>query len=231
MYSNGIVLAVGKSEILVLLAESKEHVNIIIRGLSPKDVWEQIFTDLLNANQVFVELLSPSDIFANTKPFPLVLDDIPSISPDQLSTFDDANRQFILYGKCGEVQSPPTYPWSFPDEISLKKSHQFQDLQTLKLKPPRGGKSWENLQHQQQFELVSSAFESFLGVDGTRQFKLDKIVIFHNPDIESKFRKAYNNMVNQPDSNTHKKKQNKDKLWQEAIMSKVIPTLFSDCCK
>ena len=216
MYSNGIVLAVGKSEILVLLAESKENINIIIRGLSPKDIWQQIITDILNADQVLVELLSPSDIFAKTKPFPLIFDGIPSISPDQLSAFDDEYRQLILNGKSGEVQNPPTYPWSFPDEISMKRS---QDLQILNLKPPRDGKSWENPKHQQQFELVSSAFESFLGVDGTRQFKLHKIVLFHNPDVEIKFRETYNNMANQLDSKTHKQKQTNNKLWQDAIMS------------
>ena len=218
LYLNGIQIAVGKSEILVLLAESMKNLNVIIRGPSPKDIWQQILTHLLNDGQILVEYLSPNDIFAKTKPFPLILDDIPSISQEELSTFADESKTFILNGKIGEVQASPMYPWSFPPEISLKKS-QFQDLQLLQLKPPRDGDPWENLHHQQQFEFINSAFESFLGVDGTRKFKIEKVDLLHNPTIENKFTQAYIDMANQLDSNPHK--QNTNKLWKEAILNKV----------
>ena len=208
-----------------MLSESKEKINIVIWGPSLKDMWEQIFTNLLNDNQVLVELLAPSDIFANTRPYPLNFDHVPSISPNQLPTFGDASRHSILNGKSGEVQRSPTYPWSLPDEISLKQSRQFKNLQLLTLKPPHDGKAWDDLQHQQQFELVSSAFESFLGVDGVRQFKIEKVVLLHNPTIENKFVLTYNDTVNRQDSTVHKEKPNKNKLWQEAIMAKVYSFL------
>ena len=198
-----------------------ENLNIVIRGPSPKDIWQQILTHLLNDDQIKVEYLAPNDIFAKTKPFPLILDDIPSISPVRLP-FDNAAKAFILNGQFGEVQALPMYPWSFP-EISMKKS-QFQDLQLLQLKPHDGG-PWENPQHQQQFEFINSAFESFLGVDGIKQFKLEKVELLHNPAIENKFRQAYNDMANQLDSIPHKL--NKNKLWKEAILTKV--TNFTSC--
>ena len=207
-------MTVSVSEILVLLAESKQNVNIIIRGPSPKDIWQQIFADILNADQVLVEFLSPSDIFAKTRPFPLTLDDIPSIPPSLLSKFDDASRQSILNGQFGEVQHPPTYPWSFPDEISMKKSRKFQDLQILKLKSPCDG--WGNLHQQQQFKLVSSVFESLLGFYGIRQFKLEKVVLLPNPSIENKFKQTYHEMENQLDIKSHRQG-NKFNPWQEAI--------------
>ena len=219
------MLKVDKSEILVLLAESKESVCIIICGLSPYALWQRIVDNMLTSDQLNVDFLSPTDIFSNTKTFPLVLDDIPSISPSQLTNLDHASRQFILNGKSGEVLCPPAYPWSFLDKITMNNVHpEFKDVHILELEPPQHGKTWDDPHHQQEFELVSSAFKFFLGVDRMRMFKLEKVVLLHNQKLESKFRETYHAMANGEQAPTSKKEDNvelKEKDWQQAIMAEV----------
>ena len=206
-----MLLKVGNSEILVLLAESKENVCIIIRGESPNALWQRIINNTLSSDQISVDLLSPTDIFANTKTFPLVLDAIPSMSPDLLNMLDHSSNQFILHGKSGEVQCHPAYPWSFLDKITLNIHPKFEDVHFLELKPPQHGKTWENPHYQQEFELVSSAFKFFLGVDCMRTFKLEKIVLLHNPKLEGKFKQT----------EYHEDEEPTKKSWQQAIMTKV----------
>ena len=73
---------------------------------------------------------------------------------------------------------------------------EFGDVQILELKPPQHGKTWDNPHYQQEFELVSSVFKFFLGVDWMRMFKLEKFVLPHNQKLESKFRQTYHAMAN-----------------------------------
>src|SRR5690606_37286521 len=109
-------------------------------------------------------------------------------------------RSAILNGKLGEVQHPPIYPWTFLDNIVLNPHPKYKQLKTLELKPPKKGKTWQSTHHQQEFELVLSAFKFFLGVEGSSQFKLESIVLLHNEKLESEFRHTYNVFANRSKS-------------------------------
>jgi len=233
IYSNGVVFFFeDKTEIIVLLADSKKHIDIVIRGKSPFDYWEKIEKEVLQAaksNSNFtVFFLSPDELFLNTKTFPLCLDHI-SLELNDLSKYSFQTRKEIMEGKSGDVHHLPPYPWSYSQDLVIntsKSGNCDSPLKFLELVPPLDG-NWKNNSHKIEFERVAKAFEYFVGgVHRNKSFQLEKVVLLQNIELEKKFEKMYASLANYDSkmvfaTTPQEQKDNNETTWKQAILSNL----------
>ena len=229
LYSNGILLFLqDHSEILFLLSNSKAHIDVVIRGYSPMSHWYSIDQKILSKLDVVVDILSPDELFYNKKTFPLILDHLNPFDGKKLAECTDEEAKAIINGKPGEVQFPPPSAWSFLNGIQVVTPYpNHPPVNYLELKPPVNGGQWENNFHRQEFERVACAFEYFVGLDGLSTFKLDKVILIQNDELETRFLRMYNEIARQPTNVGWKLDQ--QALWRQAILNQVCTTIVL-CC-
>jgi hypothetical protein len=224
LYSNGMLVKFySDAELLVLLSPTKLHLDILIIGEIPFMIWE-IVNKLLKSLLVdfTVEILHPDDIFMQAGHFPLKLDSVNSISSNTLGKLTAQESSKAMYGSNGQVLRPPNYRWTFYEKLQFKAHSTYPQLQILELEPPPSGKDWENDLHKTQYNIVKSAFDFFIGVDGKNVFKMDKVVLLKNDVLEQKFTQTYHKFSRQSQS----PKLTDHVEWRSSITSTVRSFLF-----
>ena len=213
LYSNGVVFSFCTGlKLQVILSEKRLHIDFVLSGKNPAEIWEMVLKVVEN-DTMFK--------FNNTQTFPLVLEHIPSQSQSEVSQISKEEQQFIFYGKAGQLQQAP-FPWTFLSGVDVNVSHKSHpNVKLLELKPPLPGQQWKTKAHEHEYERVKQAFQYFVGVDGMRTFKLDKVELIQNDELEGRFLSMYNFLSHQQLTHATEKMNQKEMLWQESILSQV----------
>jgi len=115
-YSNGIQFNLDShTEATFLLSSpNRKHIDIIIRGPSPLELWNELEPVFHFTFQLEVHILRPDDIFSNTLLSPLTLNELNAIDTKLLVNPETANHDTLIMGKLGDInnQHYDSSPWA-----------------------------------------------------------------------------------------------------------------------